>query len=145
MKIQKILAPTDLSELSRLGLEYALDLAKGLNAEVTVFHVAEPVELAKYKAHSIQELVERHQEALARFLAENFGELLQAVKVHQKVEIGTPDTSILEEAEKSGNDLIVMSTHGRTGLSHLLMGSVTEKVMRLAPCPVLSVHQPRKK
>jgi len=62
------------------------------------------------------------------------------------VEIGSPATNILEEAEREGSDLIVMSTHGRTGLAHMLMGSVTEQVVRNAACPVFSVHppQPRK-
>jgi nucleotide-binding universal stress UspA family protein len=56
------------------------------------------------------------------------------------VEFGEPYKNIVEEAEKEGVDWIVISTHGRTGLSHLVMGSVTEKVVRYAPCPVLSVH-----
>jgi nucleotide-binding universal stress UspA family protein len=68
------------------------------------------------------------------------------VEVRQKVEIGSAATSILEEAEREGSDLIVMSTHGRTGLAHMLMGSVTEQVVRNASCPVFSIHppQPRK-
>jgi nucleotide-binding universal stress UspA family protein len=68
------------------------------------------------------------------------------VEVRQKVEIGSPATNILEEAERESSDLIVMSTHGRTGLAHMLMGSVTEQVVRNACCPVFSIHppQPRK-
>jgi len=54
--------------------------------------------------------------------------------------MGAPAKNIVQEAKKEGADLIVMSTHGRTGLAHMLVGSVTEKVIRHAPCPVLSIH-----
>lgn len=64
-------------------------------------------------------------------------------KVHEKIELGNPDENIVEEAKKEAVDLIVISTHGRTGLSHMLMGSVTEKVVRHAPCPVLSIRPDR--
>jgi nucleotide-binding universal stress UspA family protein len=145
-KVEKILAPTDLSELSRVGLEYALELARGWGAEVTVYHLANAAELASYKASSMEDLLSKHRQILEQFLSDSFAELLPLVEVRQKVEIGSPATSILEEAEREGSDLIVMSTHGRTGLAHMLMGSVTEQVVRNASCPVFSIHppQPRK-
>jgi len=145
-KVEKILAPTDLSELSRVGLEYALELARGWGAEVTVYHVANAAELANYKAYSLEDLLNKHRKSLGQFLNENFAELLPLVEVRQKVEIGSPATNIVEEAERETSDLIVMSTHGRTGLAHVLMGSVTEQVVRGAACPVFSIHppQPRK-
>ena len=145
-KVEKILAPTDLSELSRVGLEYALELARGWGAEVTVYHLANAAELASYKASSMEDLLSKHRQILEQFLNESFAELLPLVEVRQKVEIGSPATNILDEAEREGSDLIVMSTHGRTGLAHVLMGSVTEQVVRNAACPVFSVHppQPRK-
>jgi nucleotide-binding universal stress UspA family protein len=142
-KIDKILAPTDLSELSRIGLEYALELARGWGAEVTVYHVANSAELANYKAHSLADLVEKRKPAVSQFLNQHFADLLPLVEVREKVAIGTPAANILAEAEKEGIDLIVMSTHGRTGLAHVLMGSVTEQVVRNAACPVFSIHQPR--
>src|SRR5215471_6294885 len=80
-----------------------------------------------------------------KFLTDHFAELLPLVEVREKVEVGEPAASILAEAEKAGSDLIVMSAHGRTGLAHLLMGSVTEEVVRNAVCPVFSVHAPKKK
>ena len=144
-KIEKILAPTDLSGLSILGLRYALELARGWGAEVTVYQVTDATELASYKARSLDDLIEKHKKALREFLNDNFAELLPLIEVREKVEVGSPAQSIVAEAEKEGSDLIVMSTHGRTGLSHLLMGSVTEKVVRSAVCPVFSVHQPRGK
>lgn len=145
-KVEKILAPTDLSELSLVGLEYALELARGWGAEVTVYHLANAAELASYKASSMEDLLSKHRQILEQFLNDSFAELLPLVEVRQKVEIGSPATSILEEAEREGSDLIVMSTHGRTGLAHMLMGSVTEQVVRNASCPVFSIHppQPRK-
>jgi nucleotide-binding universal stress UspA family protein len=142
-RVEKILAPTDLSELSRVGLEYSLELARGWGAEVTVYHVANAAELASYKASSLEDLLAKHRQNLSQFLSENFAELLPLVEVHQKVEIGSPATNIIDEAEKQGSDLIVMSTHGRTGLAHVLMGSVTEQVVRNAACPVFSVHSPK--
>jgi nucleotide-binding universal stress UspA family protein len=140
-KVEKVLAPTDLSELSRVGLEYALELARGWGAEVTVYHVASAAELAKH--HAAPDLIRKHQTALAQFLNENFAELLPLVEVRQKVEMGSAAANILEEARKEGSDLIVMSTHGRTGLAHVLMGSITEQVVRNAVCPVFSIHPPK--
>ena len=151
-KIKKILAPTDLSELSQVGVRYALNLAKAFGAEVTVYHVVSYEELLWY-GEKIKEkmataatfgpsdsILEKYQSALTLFLKAHFSDLIPAVKVDEKVELGAPDGNIVEEAKKEGADLIVISTHGRTGLSHMLMGSVTEKVVRTAPCPVLSIH-----
>jgi nucleotide-binding universal stress UspA family protein len=143
-KIEKVLAPTDLSELSALGLHYALELSRGWGAEVTVYHIADGAELASYKAFSLQDLIEKHKSSLSEFLTKHFADLLPLVEVREKVEVGELAASILAEAEKEGSDLIVMSTHGRTGLAHLLMGSVTEEVVRNAICPVFSVHAPKK-
>jgi len=143
-KIEKILAPTDLSELSCLGLEYALELGRGWGAEVTVYHVTDAAELANYKASSLQDLIDKHKQALSQFLRGRFADLLPLVEVREIVEVGSPSTNILAAAERERSDLIVMSTHGRTGLSHLLMGSVTEEIVRRAPCPVFSVHPPRR-
>jgi len=142
-KIEKILAPTDFSELSCLGVSHALELAQGWGASVTVYHVADAAELANYKARSLDGLIERHQQSLSQFLKQHFADLLAAVEVREIVEIGVPWSNIVAEAEKSGYDLIVMSTHGRTGIAHMLMGSVTEQVLRNATCPVFSVRPPK--
>lgn len=149
-KIKKILAPTDLSELSQAGVRYALNLARAVGAEVTVYHVVNYDELLQYgeemkgrmamRYPPPSDILDRHQTALTRFLSSHFSDLISWVKVHEKVEIGRPDKNIVEEAKKEGADLIIISTHGRSGLSHMLLGSVTEKVVRTAPCPVLSIH-----
>jgi nucleotide-binding universal stress UspA family protein len=84
--------------------------------------------------------LERYQIALARFLSDHFSDLTPWIKIREKVELGKPDENIVEWAKKDGTDLIVISTHGRTGLSYILMGSVTEKVVRHTHCPVLSIR-----
>lgn len=156
-QIKRILAPTDLSVLSQVGVRYALDLAKALGAEVTVFYVINNDELIRsgggpkqdevggstYKSQRIVNIVERYQSALSRFLGTNFADMIPSVKVREKVEIGIPDKNIVDRAKAEQTDLIVISTHGRTGLSHVLLGSVTEKVVRNAPCPVISVNPQR--
>lgn len=144
-KVEKILAPTDLSEISRIGLSYAFDLARGWGAELTVYHVTDAAELANYKAASVQDLIQKRTKALAQYLSDHFAEFLPLVELRTKVEVGSAADLIVAEAEKQGSDLIVMSTHGRTGLAHILMGSVTEHVVRNATCPVFSVHPPRAK
>ena len=153
--IRRILAPTDLSELSKTGVRYAFDLAKAVGAEVTVYHVVNLEELIHYgeelkkgaaaggMRQPSEDLLEEYKHALARFLNAHFSDLIPYVKIRERVELGTPDKNIVEQATKEEADLIVISTHGRTGLSHVLLGSVTEKVVRHAPCPVLSIRPER--
>ena len=142
-KIEKILAPTDFSDTSLLGLNYALNLARGWGAAVTVYHVADAADLANYRAASLHDLIAKHEQALSRFMQEHYADLLPLVEVRFKVEIGSPAANIVSEADKEGSDLIVIATHGRTGLAHMLLGSVTEHVVRNANCPVFSVPTPR--
>jgi nucleotide-binding universal stress UspA family protein len=150
-KVKKILAPTDLSELSRVGVRHALNLAKAMGAEVTVYLVVGYDELMhygddmsdNYRYEPPDHILERYRHALDRFLMDHFSDLIPGIKVHEKVALGAPDRNIVDEAKADGSDLIVLSTHGRTGLSHVLLGSVTEKVVRHAACPVLSVRPPK--
>ncbi|MFQ5541327.1 MAG: universal stress protein [Candidatus Binatia bacterium] len=151
-KIKKILAPTDLSELSRPGVRHALEFARAVGAKVTVYHVISLNELvqlynevgkgldAGVALHAFHHPLETSCRALNRFLKRHFSDLISAVEVEEKVEMGAPDKNIVMLAEEEESDLIVISTHGRTGLSRMLVGSVTEKVVRHAPCPVLSIH-----
>jgi nucleotide-binding universal stress UspA family protein len=69
---------------------------------------------------------------------------MNVVEVRQKIELGNPYSNIADLAEREAVDLIVMSTHGRTGLDHILLGSVTEKVIAHAPCPVLAIPAPKR-
>lgn len=153
-KIKKILAPTDMSDSSRAGVRYALELATTLGAEVTVYHVVSSDELMSQsgqsknlkprhsteRVHPLSFIIEKYEIALARFLGKNFKEIIPRVNIRERVEMGIPDTNIVERAKAEGADIIIISTHGRTGLSHVLLGSVTEKVVRNAPCPVISVR-----
>lgn len=144
-KIKKILAPTDLSELSLEGVRYALEMAKSEGGEVIVYHV-----IAYSQVYHIdsspeeftlgEELLENGKRFLDSYLTSHFTDLMRGLNVRQQVEIGVPHRAIVEKALKERVDLIVMSTHGRTGLPHMLIGSVTERVVRKATCPVLSIH-----
>jgi nucleotide-binding universal stress UspA family protein len=141
-KIRKILAPTDLSELSRLGVRYALEMAKELGAVVIVHHVV-PIGEDWFSRHEnfapARELLAREKASLEQFLGETVSDSMNVAEIRQRVEIGSPYANIVELAESEGVDMIVMSTHGRTGFDHMLMGSVTEKVVARAPCPVLVI------
>lgn len=147
-QIRKILAPTDLSELSQVGVRYAINLAKAIEAEVTVYHVVDYDTLTRYGQRSAasssfqppdHHFLERYQNALSGFLMNHVSDLIPSVKMRQKVELGTPDKSIVQLARSEEYDLIVMSTHGKTGL-RMTVGSVTEKVVQTGPCPVLSIR-----
>ncbi|HXL09455.1 MAG TPA: universal stress protein [Candidatus Bathyarchaeia archaeon] len=149
--IRKILAPTDLSQFSETGVRYALNLAKDIGAEVTVYHVVNSDELIQYgeemkekiasdRAFRLPEsFLEKDQLALRRYLKDHFADLIPSVNICEKVELGRTEESIVEEAKKHAADLIVISSHGRTALAYIVKGSVTEKLIRNAPCPVLSI------
>lgn len=151
--INRILAPTDLSEPSKIGLRYALELARDLAAEVTVYYVVNDQEFLNESGtepgrdgtqerdqnQPLSRILEKYEAILSRFLGKNFSELIPSVRLREKVEIGIPDMSIVERASKETADLIVISTHGKRGAT-FLPGSVTEKVVRNAPCPVISLH-----
>ncbi|HWP59799.1 MAG TPA: universal stress protein [Candidatus Acidoferrales bacterium] len=141
-RIRKILAPTDLSDLSRIGVGSAIALARSQGAELIVLYViaiADDWTSPYDQIVPVRRLFEESRRRLDEFLRANFAEALSGVTVRQEVEIGNPYRNIVARAADEKVDLIVMSTHGRTGLAHMLMGSVTEKVVGRAPCPVLSV------
>jgi len=149
---KKILAPTDLSDLSQAGVRVALEMAADRGAEVVVYNVLgyeetrlvpaledwAPVDPAVIPR--VEEIVADRKVQLRKYLEENFADLLSKVKVRCEVEVGLAYQRIVEKAATERVDLIIMSTHGRTGFLHVLIGSVTEKVVRMAACPVLSVH-----
>ncbi len=152
-QIKKILAPTDLSNLARPGIRFALETAQACGAEVIVYHVIS-YEDAEFPVHhgaeqwvasgesseEIQELIQKRKRDVDRYLIENFSDALSGLKIRQEVGIGIPYKMIVEKAAVEEVDMIMMSTHGRSGLRHLLIGSVTENVVRLAACPVLSIR-----
>jgi nucleotide-binding universal stress UspA family protein len=145
MAIKKVLVPIDFSDGSLLALDYAIDLARSIRAELTILFVVEPASSGVggglYSATDRSILIEEQQrigsEQLS-LLSRRLGK--RAIRFRTVVETGTPYRVIGEVAERLRADLIVMATHGRGGLSHLLLGSVTEKVIRTAPCPVLTMR-----
>jgi len=139
LPIHAILQPTDFSQHSEYAHEVACALAHDYGARLMILHVAPTMMV--YGQGVIPpdpEVVSQEAQAqLERLKAPN-----DSVQVKRRLEKGDPATEIVGVAEEIGADLIVMGTHGRTGLSRLLMGSVAEQVMRKACCPVLTVKAP---
>jgi nucleotide-binding universal stress UspA family protein len=131
--IKKILAPTDFSDLSAKGVRYAAQLAEDTGAELVVMNV---VPLDESNVASKRE-IDQHKLELDEFLVDR--DVGSVSNTHKLVEPGVPPATIVYFAEKENCDLIVISSHGRSGLSRMLMGSVTEQILRKSPCPVLVV------
>ncbi len=142
--VQRILWATDLSPISEGAWPYALKLADLFGAEVILLHVVRPTELAGAVDSPVPpptHWLERYLEPLDRELEQRRQEVERlGLQARRKVLVGVPAEVIAEEAGKEQADLIVMGTHGRTGLVHALVGSVAEAVVRKAPCPVLAVQ-----
>jgi nucleotide-binding universal stress UspA family protein len=148
MTAQRFLVPVDFSEDANQAVKYAIDLASKLGARMTLLHVIQPppwggvdMDVTLPYAYSLfiqnleAEVAHRMQACLERITADGLEGEVAVVR-------GVPFREILDTAKMQQVDLIIMGTHGRTGLQHVLMGSVAEKVVRLAPCPVLVVRQP---
>ena len=145
--IKKILAPTDLSELSCIGLRHALEMGRLRGTEVIVYHVIDLADQWAKPEHSgpVREMLECHKQSLDKFLREKFPDEMNLTEVRQLVEFGGAVDNIIEKAEAEEVDRIVMSSHGRTGIDHMLIGSVSEKVIARASCPVLIMPAHRRK
>lgn len=143
MRLNRILCPIDFSEPSRAALEHAADLASIGGGEVVVFHVVEPVvypvEYGMAPVPSIDLESTATSNARDRIDELSADVFAGRAKYQSRVVLGRADQAICDEAEDNQIDLIVLATHGLTGLKHLLLGSVAERVVRLAPCPVLTV------
>jgi universal stress protein A len=142
---RRILCPTDLSEISDFAMQIALDLARQNQASLIVLYVAETLgpEKLTFAEASTQLQPETHIEQLRR-------ELHRKVPMQRGLDIqyllmegDDPATVVDQVARERDCDLIVVGTHGRTGLEHLLMGSIAERVIRLSPCPVLVAKDPK--
>ena len=135
MNIRHILVPIDFSADAEEALEAAMALAKQFQSRLTLMHVIQlpvvtEVDLSGYYADiesSAQQEMENYQKRVAA----------AGLAVDVLLETGAPFRQIVDAAETRQADLIVMGTHGRTGMQHLLIGSVAERVVRLAPCPVM--------
>lgn len=142
----KILIAVDFSENSECAFDYALTLATQFDAELTIIHVInEPVDLRGfYVPHISFEQLEKEIEESAVTMMETFcsSKLGTFSNYTSKILTGIPYDEITATAARIGASLIVMGTHGRTGLDHLLFGSTAERVVRAASCPVLTVRLP---
>lgn len=140
----KILAAIDFSENSESAFEYALTLARQFNAELTIIHVInEPVDLRGfYVPHISFEQLETEIEESAVKMMEDFCSKKLGSFTNFKTTIvsGIPYDEITTTAVRIEASLIVLGTHGRTGLDHILFGSTAERVVRSATCPVLTVR-----
>ncbi len=136
--LKNILMPTDFSEASAYAARYACALAKEYEAQLHVLHVAWTATTGPDREFLEKEVKAEAKNSIGQFMEKECKEL----KVVREVGSGTPFQEIVVEARKKDADLIVMGTHGRTFLKYALLGSVTSKVVRKAPCPVLTVRHP---
>ena len=151
MNIKRILAPVDFSDVSQQSVDAAASLASQLGASVVVLHAVEPVYFAGTMfgpeinvPHLVEEQRRAAKSAMETMLARLEKRQISATGL---VETGIPQDMILKTAKSKKCDLIVMGTHGRSGVTHLLLGSVAEKVVRSATCPVMTVRvtEPKKR
>ena len=144
IRIQKILLPTDFSTLSAVATKYACELAEKFDAELHLLHTLEihssttpAFEMGLVLPTYMRESKAAAEQSLAAVLDPQWS---KGRKVIQAVVEGSPIAEIIRYARTQDIDLIVLATHGRTGLSHVIMGSVAESVVRTAPCPVLTMR-----
>lgn len=149
LNIKKILVPIDFSENSKSAVKYAHAMAQLFNAELIFIYVLEPIlyppdfSLGQITlpAGEIQEFDKRAHEELKKISDE---EISQGVAVTTVVRSGKPFVEIIEAAKTYDVDLIIISSHGHSGVENILFGSTSEKVIRKAPCPVLTLRDPIK-
>ncbi|HET7539272.1 MAG TPA: universal stress protein [Polyangiaceae bacterium] len=148
LSLSKILVPIDLSPAGTRVLEQAHDFALKFSGAIDLLHVWTPPAMLAPEAlitgvgmteqPFLEWLGNSAREHLSKFEQKARSDGIDVARSY--CELGDPATAIIERAESGGYDLLVLGTHGRTGLSHVLMGSVAEKVLRRAPCAVLTVR-----
>lgn len=142
-KLKKILVPLDFSDCSKKALQYAIPFAQHFNASIVLIHVIQ-INFVGGEFGSIDfpllenELRESRHKQLEAFARD---EIRQRVPTETLLRTGQPVSEIVLAAKKLDIDLIIISTHGHTGLKHVFLGSTTENVVRYAPCPVLTVRE----
>ncbi|MFO7526061.1 MAG: universal stress protein [Ignavibacteriaceae bacterium] len=148
LKINKILVPIDFSDYSKAALRYAVNFAQLFNAEIILIYVVEPViyppdfSMGQIAIPTVTtEFDERAKEELKK-LANN--EIPVHTNVQTVLKTGKPFVEIIDTAAEMDVDIIIIATHGHSGVEHILFGSTAEKVVRKAPCPVLTIREPVK-
>lgn len=145
VKINRILFPTDFSPPAQQALQYATALTERFQAELHVMHVIAPLPVALPDATTSWTIPESTQDILLEQARQRLADLIgpKWTDQHRTVfvtEVGFAVDEIVRYAKHEGIDLIVVGTHGHSGFSRLLLGSVAEKLVRIADCPVLTVH-----
>jgi universal stress protein A len=147
--IRRILAPADFDVCSSPTIRYAAELAEKFGAELILLHIVQDLALAMpdavmptpVPAPALTQLIDAAKTGLENLVkAENLGRLNPRLEVR----VGSPAGEIVAVANDLKVDLVCIGTHGRGGLAHFLLGSVAEKVVRQAPCPVLTIRPPTK-
>lgn len=145
-RFEKILLATDFSDYSEVACEYALGMAQCFGSSISVLHVInEPVDLRGfYVPHiSFEELEQEIAAGAAKLLDEFCAKQLAGFADYTtQIASGIPYEEIVRVAVEQESSLIIIGTHGRTGLDHLLFGSTAERVVRNAPCPVMTIRLP---
>lgn len=141
MAVKNILVPTDFSATSEAALHYAAEMALTLGARLYLIHVP-----GRTGEHFEANFPHGQFEAAARKGLSSFltTERIDRLRPEYAVRVGTPAEEIVRYADLCDVDLIIMGTHGRSGIAHALMGSVAEQVVRVASCPVLLVRAPKR-
>jgi nucleotide-binding universal stress UspA family protein len=147
IKLNTILVPSDFSECSDAAVRYGLELARRFDAKLHLLHVIQDPATQPWAAEGLSipllDAVEQWQKGAKERLAASVP-AADAGRVTVVTAIANPYPEILRYAEEHEVDLIVMGTHGRSGVSHMLLGSIAERVVRRAPCPVLTVRHPER-
>ena len=145
ISIRNILCPIDYSVYSEMALKYAIEFAEKYQAKLYLMHVLDirVYDINNPELYNInivdEETIEKLRERLLRCVNED---TRGRISVEALIIQGVPFAVIIKVSKEYGIDLIVIGTHGRTGLSHAIMGSVAEKIVRKAPCPVLTIRHP---
>jgi len=144
MQIKTILFPTDFSNGARAAMDHALSLARDYKARLILLYVIQDISIAEWyipSALSVTDLLEDMQKSAWKEMDKWGAEAAAQVKDKETMVVrGVPFVEIIRTAKDKNADLIVIGTHGRTGIDHMLFGSTAEKVVRKAPCPVLTVR-----
>jgi nucleotide-binding universal stress UspA family protein len=139
--VTRILVPTDFSETSEAALHYATEMALTLGARLYLMHVPGKTGEHFEANYPLGQFETATRERLSSFLTQ---EELARLRPEYALRVGAPAEEIVVYAKLCDADLIIMGTHGRSGIAHVLMGSVAEQVVRVAPCPVLLVRAPKR-
>lgn len=141
MNVRRILVATDFAESAEQALDYATELARTQAAELVLLHVyVEPPPYPEVASAQVATIYEEQRRWVETALEERGRRARGAgLLARSLVRTGSPAAVIARTAEEEGADMVVVGTHGRSGLDRLLLGSVAERVVRLAPCPVLVV------